>query len=99
MNNDTSFQQSADLQRRREQLGGLLSYVEARAQDVLRKHGRLHPALYAISPEGLCLYIAPSLEESDRAHPDCPVEQPHLVIACGELKPREGLVQCPPNTN
>ena len=46
MNNDTSFQQSADLQRRREQLDGLLSYVEARAQDVLRKHGRLHPALY-----------------------------------------------------
>jgi len=99
MNNDTSFQQSADLQRRREQLDGLLSYVEAQAQDVLRKHGRLHPALYAISPEGLCLYIAPSLEESDRAHPDCPVEQPQLVVACGGLKPRKGLVQCLPNTN
>lgn len=71
MNNDTSSQQSADLQRRREQLDGLLSYVEARAQDVLRKHGHLHPALYAISPESLCLYIAPSLEESEKdAHAD-----------------------------
>ena len=76
MNNDTSFQQSADLQRRREQLDGLLSYVEARAQDVLRKHGHLHPALYAISPEGLCLYIAPSLKESEK---DAHAENARLI--------------------
>jgi hypothetical protein len=71
MNDDTSAQLSAVLQRRREQLDRLLSYVEARAQDVLRKHGRLHPALYTISPEGLGLYIAPSLEEWEKdAHAD-----------------------------
>ena len=80
MNNDTSSQQSSDLQRRREQLDGLLSYVEARAQDVLRKYGHLHPALYAISPESLCLYIAPSLEESEKdAHAD------NARLICGAL--------------
>jgi hypothetical protein len=78
MNDDTSAQLSADLQRRREQLDGLLSYVEARAQDVLRKHGRLHPTLYAISPEGLCLYIAPSLEESEK---DAHAENARLICA------------------
>lgn len=78
MNNDTSSQQPADLQRRREQLDGLLSYVEARAQDVLRKHGHLHPALYAISPEGLCLYIAPSLEDAEK---DAHAENVRLI--CG----------------
>jgi hypothetical protein len=78
MNNDTSSQQSADLQRRREQLEGLLSYVEARAQDVLRKHGHLHPALYAISPEGLCLYIAPSLEDAEK---DAHAENVRLICA------------------
>ena len=80
MNNDTSSQQPADLQRRREQLDGLLSYVEARAQDVLRKHGRLRPALYAISPEGLCLYIAPSLEDAEI---DAHAENVRLI--CGAL--------------
>ena len=52
--------------------------MEARAQDVLRKHGRLHPALYAISPEGLCLYIAPSLEESKK---DAHAENARLICA------------------
>jgi hypothetical protein len=78
MNNDTSSQQSADLQRRREQLGGLLAYMESRAQDVLRKHGHLHPALYAISPEGLCLYIAPSLKDAEK---DAHAENVRLI--CG----------------
>jgi len=78
MNNDTSSQQSADLQRRREQLDGLMSCVESRAQDVLRKHGRLHPALYAVSPEGLCLYLAPSLEEAEK---DAYAENARLICA------------------
>jgi hypothetical protein len=78
MSNDTSSQQPAELQRRRKQLDGLLSYVEARAQDVLRKHGHLHPALYAISPEGLCLYIAPSLEDAEK---DAHAENVRLI--CG----------------
>ena len=80
MENNASSQQSAEIQHRREQLDKLLSYVKSRAQAVLRKHGRLYPALYAVSPDGLCLWIAPSLEESEKdAHAQ------DLRLICGAL--------------
>jgi hypothetical protein len=66
MNNEKASQQSSPVAEPREQLKTLLSYVEERAEDVLRQYGRLHPALYAVSPEGLCLHVARSLEDSEK---------------------------------
>jgi hypothetical protein len=66
MNNEKASQQSSPVAEPREQLKTLLSYVEERAEDVLRKHGSLYPALYAISTEGVCLYVAPSFEEHEK---------------------------------
>ena len=66
MNDQKSAQQSSAAAQRRGQLSNLLSYVEERAQDVLRRHGQLFPAFYALSPEGLSLYIAPSLEDREK---------------------------------
>jgi len=47
----------------REQLDQLFLRVESRLQHVMRKHRRLSPTLFTVSPEGLSIYAPGPLNE------------------------------------